>query len=294
MPFLVGSYAFAGRKDEGDSRRQASGGVKARIERCFRCAIMNCYLALIYARVGGKRSCVFPLMERLLKTPGAVDSVDYSSTINRFEISLGMGPDSQRSAVSKADRTTTPVNPKNFLCRAEAEKSLQCLRSPYAIVGWLLIQIATQVFPPFEIPNWAERLVILALIIGFPIALISRVAVRFHATRNHSNRRAVFPGPGRNPRRRRTRPRNRSPFLPFKDCEPGKGPRLLQRGNCRGVLGALAKVDGFAGGGTALFVLVHGQGSRVSAEIAGKLQRRACARGVAFGAMAIECALRRS
>ena len=25
----------------------------------------------------------------------------------------------------------------------------------YAIVGWLLVQVATQVFPFFEIPNWA-------------------------------------------------------------------------------------------------------------------------------------------
>src|SRR6516165_3313437 len=42
----------------------------------------------------------------------------------------------------------------------------------YAIVAWLLIQIATQVFPFFEIPNWAVRLVILLLILGFPAALI--------------------------------------------------------------------------------------------------------------------------
>src|SRR5947208_16053334 len=41
----------------------------------------------------------------------------------------------------------------------------------YAIVSWLLIQIATQVFPFFEIPNWAVRFVVLLLIIGFPIAL---------------------------------------------------------------------------------------------------------------------------
>ena len=27
----------------------------------------------------------------------------------------------------------------------------------YAVVGWLLIQVATQVFPFFEIPNWAVR-----------------------------------------------------------------------------------------------------------------------------------------
>src|ERR1700676_2066409 len=42
----------------------------------------------------------------------------------------------------------------------------------YAVVAWLLIQVATQVFPFFEIPNWAIRLVVLLLILGFPIALI--------------------------------------------------------------------------------------------------------------------------
>src|ERR1700755_3327471 len=42
----------------------------------------------------------------------------------------------------------------------------------YAIVGWLLVQVATQVFPFFEIPNWAVRLVVLLIAIGFPIALI--------------------------------------------------------------------------------------------------------------------------
>jgi TolB-like protein/Flp pilus assembly protein TadD len=42
----------------------------------------------------------------------------------------------------------------------------------YAVVSWLLIQVATQVFPFFEIPNWAVRLVVLLLILGFPLALI--------------------------------------------------------------------------------------------------------------------------
>jgi len=42
----------------------------------------------------------------------------------------------------------------------------------YAIVSWLLIQIATQVLPFFEIPNWAVRLVVLLLILGFPVALV--------------------------------------------------------------------------------------------------------------------------
>jgi len=42
----------------------------------------------------------------------------------------------------------------------------------YAVVSWLLIQIATQVFPFFEIPNWTVRLVVLLLVLGFPVALI--------------------------------------------------------------------------------------------------------------------------
>ncbi len=42
----------------------------------------------------------------------------------------------------------------------------------YAIVGWLLVQVATQVFPFLEIPNWVVRLVIALVAVGFPIALV--------------------------------------------------------------------------------------------------------------------------
>jgi serine/threonine-protein kinase len=42
----------------------------------------------------------------------------------------------------------------------------------YAVVGWLLVQIATQVFPFLEIPNWVIRLVIALVAIGFPVALV--------------------------------------------------------------------------------------------------------------------------
>ena len=40
----------------------------------------------------------------------------------------------------------------------------------YAVVSRLLIYAATQLFPFFEIPNWAVRLVVLAILVGFPIA----------------------------------------------------------------------------------------------------------------------------
>jgi len=42
----------------------------------------------------------------------------------------------------------------------------------YVVFAWLIIQVATQVFPVFEIPGWAIRLVILLLLIGLPVALV--------------------------------------------------------------------------------------------------------------------------
>ncbi len=42
----------------------------------------------------------------------------------------------------------------------------------YTVVAWLLIQVATQVFPFLQIPEWAIRLVIVLLALGFPIALV--------------------------------------------------------------------------------------------------------------------------
>src|SRR6476469_4801601 len=41
----------------------------------------------------------------------------------------------------------------------------------YGVVAWFLTQLTTQVFPFFEIPNAAIRFVVIALAIGFPIAM---------------------------------------------------------------------------------------------------------------------------
>jgi TolB-like protein len=63
------------------------------------------------------------------------------------------------------------VNPKNFFGELK-RRNVYKVAIAYAVVAWLLIQIATQVFPFFEIPNWAVRLVVLIILIGFPIALL--------------------------------------------------------------------------------------------------------------------------
>jgi len=42
----------------------------------------------------------------------------------------------------------------------------------YSVVGWLIIQFASTVFPVLALPVWTARLVIILVLAGFPIALI--------------------------------------------------------------------------------------------------------------------------
>jgi TolB-like protein/Tfp pilus assembly protein PilF len=67
--------------------------------------------------------------------------------------------------------TKRRVNPKTFFGELK-RRNVYKVAIAYGVAGWLLIQIASQVFPFFEIPNWAVRFVVLLIIIGFPIALI--------------------------------------------------------------------------------------------------------------------------
>jgi TolB-like protein/Flp pilus assembly protein TadD len=63
------------------------------------------------------------------------------------------------------------MNPKVFFGELK-RRNVYKVAVAYAVVAWLLIQVATQVFPFLEIPNWTIRLVILLTAFGFPIALI--------------------------------------------------------------------------------------------------------------------------
>jgi len=71
------------------------------------------------------------------------------------------------------------VSGKNFFAELK-RRNVYKVAVAYAVVGWLLAQIATQIFPFLEIPNWVVRLVIVLIAIGFPIALV--IAWAFEAT----------------------------------------------------------------------------------------------------------------
>ena len=63
------------------------------------------------------------------------------------------------------------VNPNNFFAELK-RRNVYKVAIAYGVVAWLLMQVASQIFPFFEIPNWAVRLVVLLLVIGFPVAVI--------------------------------------------------------------------------------------------------------------------------
>jgi len=63
------------------------------------------------------------------------------------------------------------MNFRNFF-RELRRRNVFRVAIAYAVVGWLIIQIATQIFPVLEIPNWCVRLVVVLLLLGFPVAMI--------------------------------------------------------------------------------------------------------------------------
>src|SRR5437762_2216358 len=63
------------------------------------------------------------------------------------------------------------MNLRNFFAELK-RRSVYKVAIAYAVVAWLLMQVASQIFPFFEIPNWAVRLVVLLLVIGFPVAMV--------------------------------------------------------------------------------------------------------------------------
>jgi len=63
------------------------------------------------------------------------------------------------------------VNPRNFFAELK-RRNVYRAAVAYGVVAWFLTQLTTQVFPFFEIPNSAVRFVVIALAVGFPIAML--------------------------------------------------------------------------------------------------------------------------
>jgi TolB-like protein/tetratricopeptide (TPR) repeat protein len=63
------------------------------------------------------------------------------------------------------------MDTKNFLAELK-RRNVYKVAAAYAVVGWLLIQAASIIFPTYEVPTWTMKVLIAALAIGFPVAAI--------------------------------------------------------------------------------------------------------------------------
>src|SRR6266481_2914270 len=90
----------------------------------------------------------------------------------------GVGWSAQRFALPKTGECQA-MNLLNLFGELK-RRNVYKVAVAYAVVGWLIAQIATQILPFLEIPNWVVRLIIVLIAIGFPIALV--IAWAFEAT----------------------------------------------------------------------------------------------------------------
>jgi TolB-like protein/Tfp pilus assembly protein PilF len=63
------------------------------------------------------------------------------------------------------------VNASNFLAELK-RRNVYKVAVAYAIAGWALSQGIAQVFPLFDVPTWAIRMIVLLIVLGFPVAVV--------------------------------------------------------------------------------------------------------------------------
>lgn len=80
----------------------------------------------------------------------------------------------------------------SFLGEIKRRKVFQ-VAAAYAVVGWLLIEVASVLLPTFQAPDWVMRAFSFAVIAGFPLALI--LAWAFDLTPEGIRPAAPAPGP---------------------------------------------------------------------------------------------------
>jgi hypothetical protein len=79
------------------------------------------------------------------------------------------------------------VNLKNFFTELK-RRNVYKVAIAYAVTGWAIAEGASQIFSIFDVPNWAVRLVVLLIVVGFPLCIDFRLGIRDHAGGFKANR----------------------------------------------------------------------------------------------------------
>src|SRR5207248_195210 len=103
-----------------------------------------------------------------------------NAELRRPKTAALLGPAPRRSALranrrvacaERERREFKEVNFKSFFSELK-RRNVYKVAVTYIVAGWALSQGIAQVFPVFDVPNWAIRLVVLLVMIGLPIALV--------------------------------------------------------------------------------------------------------------------------
>src|SRR5438067_107874 len=151
----------------------------------------------------------------------------------------------QRAAFSGAGTKSfwlEPMKIDNFFAELKRRK-VYTVAVAYVVAGWALAQGIAQVFPVFDIPNWAVRLFVLLIVLGFPVALI--LSWFFDFTRYGIVRTPDVDVAGKVDIAQPANSTERSiAILPFVDLSPAKDHNYFSDGIADEISTALAKIDG--------------------------------------------------
>ncbi len=141
-------------------------------------------------------------------------------------------PDDDR-ALSRVDQV------KQFFVELKRRKVYR-VAVAYIVVAWVLIQVATQVSPYLEIPTWPVRLLIFAVLLGFPIAII--LAWAYDITPAGIVRTEDAPAPVAPFAAAPTVPEKSIAVLPFANLSDDRENRFFADGVHDDILSSLARI----------------------------------------------------
>jgi serine/threonine-protein kinase len=124
----------------------------------------------------------------------------------------------------------------------------------YAVVAWVLIQLADVIFPALALPEWTIRLFVILVILGFPLAMflswifdltpdgVSRTETRDATEKRAAPRTAAADGPAAAPVVGAAPSEKSIAVLPFVDMSEGRDSEYFSDGVTEEILNALVRV----------------------------------------------------
>jgi adenylate cyclase len=134
------------------------------------------------------------------------------------------------------------LNPTKFFAELKRRR-VYTVAIAYMVGGWALAQGIAQVLPVFDIPNWAVRLIVVFIALGFPVALVLSWffdLTRYGIVRTPDLDRTIAPAADLD---RAHSGQKSIAVLPFSDLSPKRDHDYLSDGIAEEILTALSKID---------------------------------------------------